>query len=22
MELSNRVMGESKEHPLDAWNAV
>lgn len=22
MELSNRVMGDSKEHPLDAWNAV
>lgn len=22
MELSNRVMGDTKEHPLDAWNAV
>jgi hypothetical protein len=22
MELSNRLMGETKEHPFDAWNAV
>ena len=22
MELSSRLMGETKEHPFDAWNAV